>query len=62
MNVGQLKAFLNSFTDECEIYLEDGRRAKAIYKFVNGQGVLGFIPDEDTLRITWQKMGEDLED
>lgn len=65
MNVGQLRTFLQSFTNDCELHLEGGHRAKAVYRLVGGRGILVFIPDDDVLRISVSYdtvIGEDLED
>jgi len=60
MNVGQLKRFLQPFVDECELYLEDGSRAKVVYRIVNGDGVLAFIPDDfyGQFKATFVQLGE----
>lgn len=61
MNVGQLRAFLASFTDECEIVLEGSIPAKAVYKLESGRGRVMIIP----VVAVWRGIdlaGEDLDD
>lgn len=61
MNVGQLRIFLGSITDECEVYLEGGIRAKVVCKLENGRVVIVVIPDDTQFTVHYVS-GKDLED